>query len=255
MSRNTGMSLSLYCLACGRKGKHRVRLLLVAKGPLKNNTLGVNGLNDHRMAEEQRQIALRLGRLLIPHPVTCPNCGAVNAYVVYRGTWLNIMWLSSVAGRRVLHAMFGSAVGNVHPLVAAIHYRYFLVRNPSDHLSRVRLVSCLSTGGHWAEAREQATIVAKHSGAPAMRRAESIFMLALLAGCENDEGAMKEFCRQGLRLCMGVKRRATRDPDRSEVSINDMVQTFRELLARSADSENSDPDELLRWVARTEFVE
>lgn len=242
------IGLSLRCIKCGWCGKHKVRMVLLGAGRLKPDTLGVDGLNDERMAFEQRSIADSLYGLAIPHPVACPNCGAVNFYSVTGRTWLDVLLMGFKyrSSWRVQRRRFKTAVGSVHPLVAAIHYRYLLEQNPGDCLTRLRMANSLRSGGYWEQARVQYGTLLENSSAPVTVRIEAAYNLALLAGCENDSKAMEGFCRRGLDLYRAVKLRgrAVKNP----LKFKAMADILHDLLDDLAKPGNLDPDNLLQLL-------
>lgn len=255
------ITITLNCMKCGWVGKQPVRMIIMASGRIKHDTFGIDGLCSDSMVEAQHQIVANNGSLVVPHPVECLKCGAVNSYKVTSKTWFDIMILSWKKYNQrdlIQKAHFHSKVGNVHPLVAGIHYAFLAGKNPTDHQTVLRMANAFRSGGSWAVAAEQYEALLENMTVPAWIRAESAYNLALMAGYYNNFDVMVDLCQYGLEICRsletGRKNRKCRKPLNAvgfSVPLDDVIDSFRDLIDKLSGSEGLDTTILLRMTKKS----
>lgn len=230
----TRQGLTLHCTACGRTREHRIRHAAVLEDLLEEE----ERFTGPDVDREQRKLALRFGPLLIPHPVSCPRCGAVNRYRITPLTYAELT--REMMGRaegaapqfpwlHFLRRPRGKGLG--HPAVAAWLYRGMVEEHPDDCHLRLALANALRESGQWDEARPVYLAVAQHEAASPGLKAQAAYHLALLEAADGRADAAAEWCHIGLEVL----------PKALPREEHPLVPSLRSLLAEVSDARAFDP--------------
>lgn len=238
------LNLPLDCEACGWQGPHPVHMVLFL----------------HRLEplppdapEAEQAAARRFGPVVIPHPVRCPHCDALNRYHVPEAertarAWFRLCRASASEPWRVRRVRSGSRVGDdLHPCVAALRFQRLLARSLDDAALRLHCANTLRSGGDWDAAKPLYRAILGDRTAPLAVRLETAYNLALMAGCEQDRAAMGAYIRRGLELARSPQARRA-PPHRTvagPVGVRLIAAHLHDLLCELIDAAGPEPATLL----------
>jgi tetratricopeptide (TPR) repeat protein len=190
-----GVSLTLLCTACRRERNYHVERAYLDLG-----------------AEEQEESGEPRGALIIPEPVVCPKCGAVDQYRLGALEYvrLSARLLSAIGPSPDTVAFSGPDVqlidyqtrwGHLHPRAATQRYQEELIRDPNDVTLHVDLGNAQRILGRYDDAQ------ASYERALALDpvNVDAWMSLAQLAGLRKDFAAAIRGWEKVLALLDGAE--------------------------------------------------